>query len=397
MWLSHKGVTFELFPTTDGTISQDRCGVFFSPAGNCFRLEEFKFSYGTATVKAPELPPNETQRQQSLESLNILETAIEERFERVTRLAARLTGVPIASITMIDGGRQWFKSMYGLNSTETPRDISFCGHTILGDEPLVVEDATKDDRFFDNPLVTGDPRIRFYAGFPVHAPDGHKIGSLCVIDRQPRVLTPSQIEDLKDLAAMVEVEIKSKQLAVAQMRMNEELAAAKKAVLVDPLTRLWNRAGGEEFLARQHKVAVQNGEKFCIAMLDIDFFKKINDTYGHAVGDDVLREVARRILRSIRNDDFACRMGGEEFLLVIVDPLATDALTVGQRVRDNIRDTPVESGGHSIRVTISMGLAYFNPASAVSFEEVIQLADAGLYRAKETGRNRIISHIENCA
>ncbi|MGH8046625.1 MAG: diguanylate cyclase [Chthoniobacterales bacterium] len=348
-------------------------------------------------MKAPEIPQNEAERQKSLENLNLLETAIEERFERVTRLASRLIGVPIATITLIDGGRQWFKSVQGLHSTETSRDISFCGHTILGDEPFVVEDATQDDRFHDNPLVTGDPSIRFYAGMPVRSPDGHNIGALCVIDREPRTITDSQMEDLKDLAAMVEVEIKSRQLAVAQMRMNEELAAAKKAVLVDPLTRLWNRAGGEEFLARQHQVAVQRGEKFCIAMADIDHFKKINDTYGHAVGDDVLREVAKRILRSIRDEDFACRMGGEEFLLVVADPLANDALAVAQKVRETIRGNPVESEDHSIAVTISMGLAYFDPAGLVTPQEVIRLADESLYRAKETGRDRIISHFENGA
>lgn len=132
-------------------------------------------------------------------------------------------------------------------------------------------------------------------------------------------------------------------------------------------------------------------------MLDIDFFKKINDTYGHATGDEVLREVAKRILRGIRTDDFACRMGGEEFLLVVSDPEATDALNIAQRVREAIRSAPIEAGGHSIRVTISMGLAYFDPAFAVSPEEVIRLADAGLYRAKETGLDRIISHIETSA
>jgi diguanylate cyclase (GGDEF)-like protein len=205
------------------------------------------------------------------------------------------------------------------------------------------------------------------------------------------------MEDLIDLAAMVDVEIKSKQMAVAQMRMNEELVAAKKAVLVDPLTRLWNRAGGEEFLSRQHQVAVQKGEKFCIGMIDIDHFKKINDTYGHAVGDEVLREVAKRILRSIRDEDFACRMGGEEFLIVIADPMANDALTVAGKVRETVRSIPVESQGNSVPVTLSIGLAYFDPAALVKPEEVIRLADESLYRAKETGRDRIISHIENGA
>lgn len=348
-------------------------------------------------MKAPEFPSNEKERLQSLSSLNILDTAIEERFERVTRLASRLIGVPIAAISLIDSDRQWFKSIQGLEASESSREISFCGHTILGNDVMIVEDATRDERFIGNPFVTDNPGIRFYAGCPVRSPDGHKIGSLCVIDREPRTLTASQLEDLKDLAAMVEVEIKSSHLAAAQIRMNEELAQAKRAVLVDPLTRLWNRGGGDEFLARQHQIAVQNGEKFCLVMMDIDFFKKINDTYGHAAGDEVLREVARRILRGIRSEDFACRRGGEEFLLVIADPAATDALSIAQRVRETIRSTPVVVGEHSIPVTISMGLAYFDPAAIVSPEEVIQLADAGLYRAKQTGRDRIISHIENSA
>ena len=346
-------------------------------------------------MKLAEIPPNEAERQKSLESLNILETAIEERFERVTRLASRLIGTPIAAISLIDGNRQWFKSVKGLADSETARDISFCGHTILGDAPFVVEDATKDERFFDNPSVIGAPGIRFYAGIPVRSPEGFRIGSFCVIDREPRTLTPAQMEDLKDLAAMVEVEIKSNQLAVAQLRMNEELEQAKKAVLVDPLTRLWNRAGADEFLARQHQVAVQRHEKFCIGMIDIDFFKKINDTYGHAAGDEVLREVAKRILRSIRSSDFACRMGGEEFLLVISDPLAKDALAIAERVRETVRSTPVTVDGKEIPVTISMGLAYFDPAARVACKEVIRLADEGLYQAKQTGRDRIVSHIEN--
>jgi len=167
-------------------------------------------------------------------------------------------------------------------------------------------------------------------------------------------LTSNQLEDLKDLAAMVEIEIKSNQVAAAQIRMNTELEEARKAVLIDPLTRLWNRAGGDEFLARQHALAMQNGEKFCIGMIDIDHFKKVNDTYGHAAGDDVLREVARRILRSIRSDDFACRMGGEEFLLIIADPHTADAITVAQRVREAIRSKPIQiNATNKLDVTIS--------------------------------------------
>lgn len=349
------------------------------------------------TMQVAPLPPDEAERNSSLKALKILETPLEERFERVTRLASRLLDVPITAISFLDGNRQWFKSIQGLNVDETPRDISFCGHAVMGEGIFIVEDASKDERFHDNPLVVDAPGIRFYAGQPLKSADGKIIGTLCVIDKRPRRLTPNQIEDLKDLAAMVEIEIKSKQLAVAQILMNEELNEARKAVLVDPLTRLWNRAGGEEFLARQHQLAIQKNEKFCIAMIDIDHFKKVNDRHGHPAGDEVLRQVARRILKTIRSEDFACRMGGEEFLLMINDPMATDALLVAQQVRDAIRATPVVVEGKEIPVTISMGLAYFDPAGSVSCEEVIKLADACLYRAKQTGRDRIISHIENSA
>ncbi len=260
----------------------------------------------------------------------------------------------------------------------------------------MVEDATKDERFSDNPLVVGDPHIRFYAGYPVHAPDGQKIGSLCVIDRKPRKLAPSQLEDLMDLAAMVDVEIKSKQMAVAQMRMNEELAAVKKAVLVDPLTRLWNRAGGEEFLTRQHQIAAQKGEKFCIAMMDIDFFKKINDTYGHSAGDEVLRE-GRAADPARHSRAGLCLPHGRRGVPAGHCRSSDDRRPGGREEgAETIRGTPIDAEGHSIKVTASMGLAYFDPAALVPCEEVIRLADAGLYRAKETGRDRIVSHIESC-
>jgi len=122
-------------------------------------------------VKTPEYPDNESSRLDTLHALNILDTSHEERFDRLTRLAKRVLGVPIALVSLVDTNRQWFKSKQGLEATETPRDISFCGHAILGDEILVIEDATRDERFHDNPLVTGEPGIRFYAGYPLEEAD----------------------------------------------------------------------------------------------------------------------------------------------------------------------------------------------------------------------------------
>jgi diguanylate cyclase (GGDEF)-like protein len=348
-------------------------------------------------MQSPEIPENESERLGSLEKLNLLDTAIEERYERITRLATKLLDAPISAISLVDEDRQWFKSIQGINAAETSRSVSFCAHAILRDETLVVEDASNDARFSENPLVTDNPNIRFYAGQPIKSPEGQNIGALCVIDSKPRTITEEQLEDLKDLAAMVEDEFKKREIALAQVMMSEELEKAKRAVLLDPLTKLWNRQGGEEFLKRQHAMAVRKNEKFCLAMVDIDLFKNVNDAHGHAIGDEVLRQTAKRILSNIGQKDFVCRIGGEEFLLMIADPLATEALQTAQKVRRSIRDTPFEVDGLSINVTISIGLAYFDPASSVDCEQVIKLADDSLYSAKRTGRDKIISHIENSA
>ena len=147
---------------------------------------------------------NEAIRLDELQRLGILDTAQEERFDRYTKLARRLFDMPIVLVSLVDSNRQWFKSRVGLAATETPRDISFCGHAILEEQPLIIEDASADKRFHDNPLVTTDPNIRFYAGCPVKGPDGHPLGTICLIDREPRVHSDSDIESLKDIGDMDE-------------------------------------------------------------------------------------------------------------------------------------------------------------------------------------------------
>ena len=151
----------------------------------------------------PPEPPDEAKRLEALRALHILDTPPEERFDRLTRLAQRTFGVPISVISLIDEKRQWFKSCQGLDATETPRDISFCGHAILEGALMIVPDAAKDPRFADNPLVTGEPGIRFYAGQPIEGPDGSRLGTLCLIDRVPRELDAEQRRALRDLAELV--------------------------------------------------------------------------------------------------------------------------------------------------------------------------------------------------
>lgn len=176
-----------------------------------------------------EAPPTEDEiaRIAALRSLNVLDTEEEERFDRITRLGARLFDAPIVLVSLVDVNRQWFKSCRGLPMRETPRSMSFCAHAIHRDNALVIPDALRDERFVDNPLVTGEPHIRFYAGYPLKAPTGHNVGTLCVIDTRPRTMSAADLDSLRDLAYLTEVELRESDLhqALEIKRENDERRA----------------------------------------------------------------------------------------------------------------------------------------------------------------------------
>ncbi len=172
-------------------------------------------------MNAP-LPPNEKQRLKVLWQYDVLDTVPEEVFDDLTELAARICEAPIALISLIDENRQWFKSKVGITVSETSRDLSFCAHAIGQEGLFIVPDTTKDTRFANNPLVTSDPKIRFYAGAPLITPDGHVLGTLCVIDKVPRELRPEQQQALRVLARHVMTQLELRRHA-------RELATATKA------------------------------------------------------------------------------------------------------------------------------------------------------------------------
>jgi diguanylate cyclase (GGDEF)-like protein len=338
-------------------------------------------------------PANEEERMASLEAARILDTPIEERFERITRMVCQLLNVPMSSFTLVDAERQWFKSAQGIKGSESPRDISFCGHTILEDNLLHVSDAREDHRFADNPLVTGAPFISFYAGYPVRAPDGHKIGTLCAVDTQPRELTPEQIRTLRDLAAMVETELRANILSKAESDIRNQHDKDSRRGLVDPLTRLWNRYGIMDMLRREWEEAAQTQQPIAIAKVDIDHFKSVNEQYGHQLGDAVLQIVARDFLSALRREDAVGRLGAEEFLIVLPGCLPSALFPTVDRLRLAVTKTPVNTGIGEIHLTASFGAAAEVPkpgeGTLQAIEKLLTRADDALSRAKRAGRNQV--------
>jgi len=185
-------------------------------------------------ISAP-IPENEAERLEALRRYQILDTRSDPVFDDLAALASYVCGTPIALVSLVDSDRQWIKARVGLDVSETPRDVSFCAHTILANDTMVVEDALADSRFADNPLVTTDPKIRFYAGAKLTTSDGYALGSLCVIDRVPRKLTSAQKEALQALSRQVvaQMEYKRNVLEMAEIiadrKQTEELKAANQA------------------------------------------------------------------------------------------------------------------------------------------------------------------------
>ncbi len=181
-------------------------------------------------MKTPALPANEAERLQALARYEVLDTPPEQAFDDLTMLASHILDVPIAVVSLVDEARQWFKSSVGIDVKETPREHAFCAHAILGNEVMVVGDALRDERFHDNPLVTSPPGFRFYAGAPLLTEDGFALGTLCLVDRKPRMLTPDQLELLRALARLVVSRLEERRKVAKLVRLMSEREEAEEAL-----------------------------------------------------------------------------------------------------------------------------------------------------------------------
>ncbi len=320
-------------------------------------------------MHVPAKPADESTRLDTLRALNILDTSPEERFDRLTRLAKRLFGVPIALVSLVDADRQWFKSCVGLSESETPRDISFCGHAILGDDILMIPDTLGDERFRDNPLVTNDPNIRFYAGCPLRVPNGSKLGTLCLLDVEPRSLSAEDRDLLRDLARMAE----------------QELAAVQLATM-DELTKLSNRRGFEALAQHALNVCTRMDMPATLLFFDLNDFKLVNDRFGHAEGDNALATFAELLRNAFRDSDVIGRLGGDEFVVVLTNSNEDESAAAIGRLRALV-DARNGDAKRGYDIEYSVGEAAFDPRKHASITELLAEADAAMYAHKDASKS----------
>jgi diguanylate cyclase (GGDEF)-like protein len=465
--------------------------------------------------KAP-LPIDEAARLAELRGFDVLDTGAEPEFDDLAKLAATIAGTPVSLVSLVDADRQWFKANVGFNLPETSRDAALCAHTILQSDLMEVPDASVDPRFADNPLVTSGPNIRFYAGAPLVTPDGHAMGSLCVIDTVPRKLTGEQAEALRILGrqavsllrlrravvdgmrserlARATIDALSARIAVVDasgriVTLNQawQSAAPPEAAAVgadyfalccadddqasgesemvefglrdvlegrrdrfsleytdagtgpgtaarwsvvrasrfddgagqarmvvahedvtdrhraaermrhdarhDALTGLPNRIHFGERVERRIAVAARRVTPFAVLFLDLDRFKIINDSLGHAAGDKLLTTIADRLVQTVRPNDTVARMGGDEFTVLLEDLRApADAARVAERIRLAVSQV-IDYEGHDLLTTASIGIVTSGgdgdrAARYETAKDLIRDADAAMYKAKGAGKDR---------
>ena len=257
-------------------------------------------------MQKPPIPINEASRIDSLIKLDVLDTDPQERFDRITRLTKKIFDVPIALISLVDSKRQWFKSKQGLDATETSREISFCGHAIAKPATensksriLEVQDAIQDNRFFDNPLVTGDPKIRFYAGFILQSHQDYNLGTLCIIDNHPRKLSDSERESFYDLGMIA-------QNALQSLRHEDK----------DIHTGLYNRRGFLSITEHIVENSKRNMHLISLAYIELTNYESLIEKHGKLIEQEILSEFVNILKTTFRQSDLISRIGENKFVVL---------------------------------------------------------------------------------
>jgi len=348
-------------------------------------------------MKEAPLPTNEPSRLEALRSYRILDTLPETTYDDITRLVSHLCGTPIAVISFVDSGRQWFKSRIGVDISETPRKIAFCAHAILEKRIFIVPDTLEDERFADNPMVIREPWIRFYAAAPLITAKGEALGTICAIDTVPRCLDDQQQELLLALSRLVMVQLELRRHVLDQERQQQRLHDYQKAlkqtnaklqevILTDDVTGHRNTRFLHQFLdyyllpehVREHFLS--------LVFFDLDDFKVTVDTYGHLLGSKILKEIADTVHTYLDPTDHLVRYGGDEFIVILPGQKKQESLAKIRRIKKGLEETPyLQEENLNVHVTASFGLATF-PEDAMNKEELLAEADHCLFRSKEKGK-----------
>ncbi len=303
-------------------------------------------------MRAPPLAPDEKSRLEELSQTGLLYSPSEERFDRITRLSQRVFGVPIALVSLVSKKAQWFKSSQGLAARETSRDISFCGHAILRDNVFVVNDAKAHPDFADNPLVTGPPHIRFYAGLPLKRWTKN-IGTLCVIDRKPRDFTIGDRDALRSLGKWVEREIEFNELSDAQLELVHDLTPEQRAELLDPLTGTWNSRGFEAVMQHEAGRPAVRGRPCAVLWIGAQGVEE-----DSSVAEEIIKETAQRIRACARPKDVVATFGRGEFALYLADCRPEHGAMVAERITEMARRQSLRVGDATVELSVGVGLAH---------------------------------------
>ncbi len=309
----------------------------------------------------PQKPKNEIQRVHALHNLHILDTNSEERFDNIIHVAQHLFHVPIVLLSLVDTEREWFKSRYGFQLKETPRDVSFGAHVILQEDIMIVKDSLNDVRFRDNPLVIGEPDIRFYLGCPLKIKGQFNIGTLCLIDQKPRQqYSGVDLDIIKDLATIVEAEFETMRLSTT-----------------DKFTQLFNRQGvlitGKKII----NLSNQYDKNVLLLYFDLHKLKFINETYGYDEGDKVLKIFAQQLLKHFRHADVVARLGGDKFCVLCSGMSIIHVPSVIKRFQNKL--SLIQS---NYPIEFNMGTIQYDRLKHYSIGSLIEEADEKIYEQK---------------
>ncbi len=359
--------------------------------------------------ETPDLPSEETMRLAALKSYEVLDTPPEVIFDELARMAASLCGTPIALVSLIDGTRQWFKAHHGIDATETPRELAFCAHAIKGLDPLIVPDARCDARFASNPLVTGEPRIRFYAGAPLITHEGKALGTLCVIDREPRELTPDKIETLtilsRHVVAQLELRRRLKEVSQTHVRrtremrdlFNEQQGRIEQLSHYNSLTGLATR---ELFLKRLDEKLVNRGGRHhatTVFVIELQRFDLLAEAIGSHSMDALLAEIGRRVIACAQDPVDVAQLREERFALLRTDVQGPTAAAVFAETTLLPRlAQPFHVNDHELRPSLKVGVGV-SPGDGVDAASVLRAAKTALVSARADSQDVAFSSPEIAA